>query len=110
MTCPNDTSICTLPEFVDNCRNCADPNQWRCNDGWCIDASRINDGVADCLDRSDEDSGTPMLAIVCSRPFQFAFLGFLERFEFFTSRFLQSKCCFVFRARSFLSARHYVIT
>ena len=40
--------------------------------------------------------------------FQFAFLGFLERFEFFTSMLVQSKCCFVFRARSFLSARHVI--
>ena len=73
VTCPNDTSICTLPQFVDNCRQCDDANHWRCNDGWCIEKSRINDGVADCLDRSDEDSGTPILSIWVFETFSVCF-------------------------------------
>ena len=73
VTCPNDTSICTLPQFVDNCRQCDDANHWRCNDGWCIEKSRINDGVADCLDRSDEDSGTPILSIWIFETFSVCF-------------------------------------
>ena len=57
--CHNDSTICTLPEFQDSdCRRCQDENHWRCNDGWCIEKTRLNDGVADCSDRSDEESGT----------------------------------------------------
>ena len=111
VTCPNDTSICTLPQFVDNCRQCDDANHWRCNDGWCIEKSRINDGVADCLDRSDEDSGTPILSIWVFETFSVCFFqDFWNVLSSLQVGYSIVKCCFVFRARAFLSARHYVIT
>ena len=58
--CHNDTSICTLPKFnndYNNCLECDKENHTRCNDGWCIDVNKINDGVKDCKDGSDEDTG-----------------------------------------------------
>ncbi|KAL1489546.1 hypothetical protein ABEB36_013499 [Hypothenemus hampei] len=36
-----------------DCPNC-EPNQFRCQDGQCIDKSLVCNNVADCLDRSDE--------------------------------------------------------
>ena len=61
--CHNDSTVCTLPKFNEDLADChqcdSDPSQWRCNDGWCIDKIRVNDGQADCEDRSDEESGIP---------------------------------------------------
>ena len=60
--CQNDTTICTLPQYKDSdCRACDKVNQTRCNDGWCIDNEKFNDGVADCEDRSDEDTGMSLV-------------------------------------------------
>ena len=47
--------VCTLSQFLfKNCRKCENPSQWRCNDGGCIDKTKINNGIVDCLDGSDE--------------------------------------------------------
>lgn len=37
--------------------NTCQPNQYTCGDGTCIDLYLYMDGVADCLDGSDEDLG-----------------------------------------------------
>jgi hypothetical protein len=52
--CPGNGTICTVPEFVDNCRSCHNENHWRCNSGWCIDKDKVGNGVPECLDGSDE--------------------------------------------------------
>ena len=50
--------LCSLPKFKPpNCRKCENFSQERCDSGWCIDKTKFNDGVADCLDLSDEEFG-----------------------------------------------------
>ena len=50
--------LCSLPKFEPpNCRKCENYSQERCDSGWCIDKTKFNDGVADCLDLSDEEFG-----------------------------------------------------
>ena len=50
--------LCSLPKFEPpHCRKCENSSQERCNSGWCIDKTKFNDGVADCLDMSDEEFG-----------------------------------------------------
>lgn len=52
-------TICTPPEFElsSDCRGCPEgPEKWRCNNGLCIDAKLVKNGVQDCLDGSDENS------------------------------------------------------
>ena len=64
----SDSDVCTLPVFNDKnntsqCRSCigqdnvVDPNQWRCDDGYCIDSKKHHDGIPDCEDGSDEKPG-----------------------------------------------------
>ena len=50
--------LCSLPKFEPpHCRKCENYSQERCDSGWCIDKTKFNDGVADCLDLSDEEFG-----------------------------------------------------
>ena len=50
--------LCSLPKFEPpHCRKCDNHSQERCDSGWCIDKTKFNDGVADCLDLSDEEFG-----------------------------------------------------
>ena len=50
--------LCSLPKFkTPHCRKCENYSQERCDSGWCIDKAKFNDGVADCLDLSDEEFG-----------------------------------------------------
>ena len=51
--------LCTLPQLADSgsieeCRRCEEPDQWRCNNGWCIDKKNLRNGRQDCQDGSDE--------------------------------------------------------
>ena len=55
-----DTGVCTLEHLATSgdlatCRQCADPGEWRCDDGWCINSTMVRNGVPDCWDGSDED-------------------------------------------------------
>ena len=55
-----DRILCTLREFRDNgtCHNCKNYSNWRCDDGWCIEKSKVKDGYPDCpFDSSDEPYG-----------------------------------------------------
>ncbi len=48
-------SMCTLPQYADsNCRQCGDLAHWRCDNGFCIPVSKVQDGIKDCKDGSDE--------------------------------------------------------
>jgi hypothetical protein len=58
-----DFFIYTLPIYNDKenataCRNCNIANEWRCDDGFCIDEKKKGDGIPDCADDSDETPGT----------------------------------------------------
>ena len=53
-------SVCTLDHLADTgaeeeCRQCVDHHQWRCDNGWCINKTLVRNGVYDCEDGSDED-------------------------------------------------------
>ena len=53
--------MCTLPKFKqqEKCRDCENHSQWRCDSGWCINRTKVGDGVPDCpIDMSDEKLGT----------------------------------------------------
>ena len=55
----SDSDVCTLPKFnlkhnTSMCRNCEEPNKWRCDNGYCIDSEKHRDGIPDCEDGSDE--------------------------------------------------------
>ena len=59
--CPADQEICVAGSVLAkinrtdpaSCRQCADPGQWRCNNGRCIDSSLRWDLKSDCADQSD---------------------------------------------------------
>ena len=63
----SDTVICTLPQYLPHsennetglkasysCRNCSEPSEWRCDNGFCIKRDKLRDGIPDCDDGSDE--------------------------------------------------------
>ena len=60
--CPAKESICISSGGVDQvnisnpetCRDCPDPDEWRCNNGQCINATFLRNGLIDCKDGSDE--------------------------------------------------------
>lgn len=57
--------ICTLPEFelASNCRGCSEgPNKWRCDNGLCIDSKLVKNGIQDCHDGSDENTGMSLIS------------------------------------------------
>ena len=41
-------------EIEQECRQCDNIDQWRCDNGWCIDNLKVYDGIPDCPDSSDE--------------------------------------------------------
>ncbi len=56
--CQNHSHICTLPELSqDDCRKCDNVAEWRCNDGLCIPAAEVQNGLKNCVDGSDEEHG-----------------------------------------------------
>ncbi len=36
---------------------CLSMEEWRCNDGFCIDSAKVQNGIKDCPDGSDEPHG-----------------------------------------------------
>lgn len=53
--CHQDSFMCTLPKYSNSdCRQCEKPNEWRCDDGFCIKQEFKEDGHDDCEDGSDE--------------------------------------------------------
>ena len=78
--------VCTLSEFIDagECRNCTNPDEWRCDSGWCIPKDKVKDGIPDCKDGSDElrltiewwvillfTMGLTLLGMTCSSAYRF---------------------------------------
>ncbi len=61
--CLNSTvRVCTLEELASSsdvavCRTCDSPDEWRCNDGFCIPSRHRLNGLRDCPDGSDEKHG-----------------------------------------------------
>ena len=84
--CAN-TSICAPVDFLitdPDCRSCASPSEWRCDDGRCIPIERVQDGLKDCRDGSDEDADAikwwTMVLITAGVALVGIALSFLHRF------------------------------
>lgn len=53
----SDLGICTLEKFnyPGKCRDCENVSEWRCDSGQCIPSAKVQDGLKDCKDGTDED-------------------------------------------------------
>ncbi len=79
--------ICTLPKFSsssrDLCRQCDTADEWRCDNGFCIANGKVQNGIKDCPDGSDELHGREHLTLSANTvvfPFLFQFLLVLGKY------------------------------
>ena len=93
----NSSAVCAPKIRVNSgldCRSCQDPAEWRCDSGHCIPLEKVQDGLKDCADGSDEISDPIKWYIMIAMTAGIAALGiilsFIHRYDLQIYRLFQN--------------------